>query len=113
MQEGIKEAMDQLRAALEQDPAGLGKNDTARAIIEKFNEEIAKMSGAGDGSGRFADGPDGDYDDDEDYDEEEDEATRPRVAGKKPPTPAEVWRKAHEVQTTAKEVGTDCRRSKQ
>ena len=121
-QGGVEEVVAQLRAALETDPEGFANDETTRAILERLNEEVARLyeeeaaDGGVDGSqaevrtdGGYNEGAPG---------EEGGESTRSLEHGvtrrsssgaarvlqlPKGPTPYELWKAAHEVDRRAKD----------
>ena len=129
--------MAQLRAALERDPTGFATDDLTRKILERLNDEVARLydededdaaleegdegdDGAG-GEGEAGEGEVADAEHRRRRTSELDDSPRPRGASvasgsprgggstsrvelPKGPTPYELWRAAHEVERTPRDV---------
>lgn len=128
LQSGIESAVAELKAALARDPEGFTKDAKAKEILDRLNDEIARVYGEGDDEGSEYDDEDeeddeeGSYYSDEEGDEYDDEGdagaddggrgsesgSKDRGEAKtelpKGPRPYDLWRAAHEIERPAKEV---------
>lgn len=126
MQSGIESAVAELKAALARDPEGFTKDAKAKEILDRLNDEIARVYGEGDEDGSeyddeeeeddeegsyYSDEDEDDYDDGEDGDADgrgSETGSKDRGEAKtelpKGPRPYDLWRAAHEVERPAKQV---------
>ena len=115
-----------MRAALERDPTGFASDDLTRQILERLNDEVSRLYDDGDAEdddNDDADGPEGESDGEGAAHNERNDAIAvrrrdegsvtsgsPRGGGgsrvelPKGPTPYELWRAAHEVDRTPRDV---------
>lgn len=108
MQASVEAVLAQIAAAQSKDPNAFASDQLTKAILDKLNEEVARVYAEAEAAGEQLNDEEaaGGADNEEEYGGSPAKSASggPRVHLRRGPQPVDLWKAAHEVDRTPKEV---------